>query len=184
MVRRNVGAIAKIPGAMFSTGRAGSTRVERTRLGVASIAAWPTRRWLAVVFVTALAALLIGIPTGIVPTSLYARMTPVTWWDYPVWALSAVLIGMTAATYFRVPDAAPAGPDRSKRSLVATLLAGFAVGCPICNKLVVGLIGVSGALNYWAPLQPLLGVLSLGLLSAGLAVRLRGAVACPTRAGG
>jgi len=57
-------------------------------------------------------------------------------------------------------------------------LSGFAVGCPICNKLVVALIGVSGALNYWAPLQPLLGLLSVGVLLVGLVVRLRGEVAC------
>ena len=32
-------------------------------------------------------------------TPLYTRMTPVTWWDYPVWALSAATIGLLAATY-------------------------------------------------------------------------------------
>lgn len=25
-----------------------------------------------------------GIPTGIVPTSLYTRTTPILWWNYPV----------------------------------------------------------------------------------------------------
>lgn len=168
---------------MFSSGRGLSRQAAWLRLGVASIAAWPRRRWLLAIVVTAIAALIIGIPTGVVRTSFYHRMTPVTWWDYPVWALGAVLVGLTAATYLRVPDAPPA-PDRGGRTLGATVLSGFAVGCPICNKLVVGLIGVSGALNYWAPIQPLLGVLSIGLLSAGLAVRLRGAVACPTPTSG
>ena len=106
-------------------------------------------------------------------------MTPVTWWNYPVWAISAVLVGLLAATYVRVASTRPASPDRSKRAFGAVLLSGFAVGCPICNKLVVALIGASGALNYWAPLQPILGVLSIGLLLAGLAVRMRGEVACP-----
>jgi len=45
--------------------------------------------------------------------------------------------------------------------------------------LVVALIGISGALNYWAPLQPLIGILSVGLLGAGLIVRLRGEIVCP-----
>jgi len=40
----------------------------------------------------------------------------------------------------------------------ASVLATFAIGCPICNKLVVALLGVSGALTCWAPLQPLIGV--------------------------
>lgn len=125
------------------------------------------------------AALLIGVPTGVISTSLYHRMTPVTWWDYPVWAASAVLVGLAAATYVRIAPSPPS-PERSGRTVGATLLSGFAVGCPICNKLVVGLIGVTGALNYWAPIQPLLGVFSVGLLSLGLAVRLRGVVVCST----
>ncbi|MGI8623041.1 MAG: hypothetical protein ACR2NB_06045 [Solirubrobacteraceae bacterium] len=148
------------------------------REAVASIWSWPRRRWVVALVAAGVAALAMGVPTGIVQTSLYTRMTPVTWWDYPVWAVSAVLVGLTAATYVRTGAAQPPGRDRSRRTLAATLLSTFAVGCPICNKLVVALIGVSGALSYWAPLQPILGVLSIGVLAAGLAVRLRGAIAC------
>jgi hypothetical protein len=39
----------------------------------------------------------------------------------------------------------------------------FAVGCPICNKPVVA-IGVRGALNYFAPVQPFLAAGSVALL--------------------
>lgn len=120
-----------------------------------------------------------GVPTGVIETSFYTRMTPVTWWDYPVWATSAVLLGLIAATYVRVPGLADGpAPDRSRQALGATILSTFAIGCPICNKLVVALIGVGGTLSYWAPLQPVLGMLSIGLLITGLVVRLRGAVAC------
>lgn len=119
-----------------------------------------------------------GIPTGIVDTALYRRMTPVTWWDYPIWMVSALLVGLTAATYVHVADRAPAAPDPAKRTIGATLLSTFAIGCPICNKLVVALVGVSGALSYWAPIQPLLGLTGVGLLSTGLAVRVRGALSC------
>jgi hypothetical protein len=127
----------------------------------------------------------IGVPTGLVRTSLYTRMTPATWWDYPLWVISALLVGLTAATYVRRGGVVGPAPRGAPRTLAATLLSAFAVGCPICNKLVVGLIGVSGALTYWAPLQPVLGALSIGLLLAGLAVRLRGQAACalPARRG-
>lgn len=146
---------------------------------LAPIALWSPRHWAVAALVAGVAALAMGVPTGIVPTSLYTRMTPVTWWDYPVWAGSAVLAGLIAATYLRAGGVPNAAPDRSRRTVGATLLATFAVGCPICNKLVVGLIGVSGALSYWAPLQPVLGVLSVALLLTGLTVRLRGGVSCP-----
>ena len=150
------------------------------RLGLTGLGEWPLRRWLVAIVAGIGAALVIGVPTGIVETSFYSRMTPVIWWDYPVWAASAVLVGLTAATYVRVSDrGGDQAADRSRRTLGATLLSTFAVGCPICNKLVVGVIGVSGALTYWAPLQPVLGVLSIVLLVTGLVVRLRGEVTCP-----
>ena len=149
---------------------------------MASLRRWPARRWIVAVLAATVAALAIGVPTGIVRTSFYTRMTPVTWWDYPVWVISAVLVGLTGATYVRLPGRDLAMPDRSRRTLGAALLSTFAVGCPICNKLVVALIGVSGALSYWVPLQPPLGVLSIELLLTGLVVRLRGQVACPSPA--
>lgn len=151
------------------------------RSALAALSAWPARRWVAAVLVAAATALVIGIPTGIVETSFYTRMTPVVWWNYPVWAVTAVLTGLIAATYVRSGGAAAGdAPDRSRRTLGAGVVSTFAVGCPVCNKLIVGLLGVSGAMSYWAPLQPVLGVLSIAVLAAGLVVRLRGAVACAT----
>lgn len=141
---------------------------------------WPRRRWVAALAAAVLVAVILGVPTGILHTTLYMRMTPVTWWDYPVWAASALLAGLTFATYLGPTREAPR-TDRARRSLVATVAAGLAVGCPICNKVVVMAIGVSGALSYWAPLQPILGIASVGLLLVGLLVRLRGEIACPVR---
>ncbi|OEU96295.1 hypothetical protein AN216_21610 [Streptomyces oceani] len=62
------------------------------------------------------------------------------------------------------------------------LLAYFAVGCPVCNKLVLLLLGTSGAMQVWAPVQPLIAVLSLALLTFATVRRLAGEVACPVRA--
>lgn len=60
-------------------------------------------------------------------------------------------------------------------------MSAFAVGCPICNKLVVAVLGVSGALNVWSPIQPLLGLASVTLLGLALIVRLRGERLCALR---
>lgn len=122
-------------------------------------------------------ALVIGIPTGIIETPWYTRMTPVLWWNYPVWAVSSVLTGALIATYVRQP-AALARPTQSGRTLLGSLLSLFAVGCPICNKLVVMALGVNGALNWFAPAQPVLAVGSLGLLGYALWSRRRAAIAC------
>jgi len=138
---------------------------------------WPRNRWLVGLFAAAASSLVMGIPTGVVPTPLYRRMTAVTWWDYPILAGSALLIGLVAATYVRAGRAQPRARGTSQ-TFLGGVLSAFAIGCPICNKLVVALIGASGALAYWAPLQPLLGVASVVLIAATLFVRLRGLVAC------
>lgn len=141
---------------------------------------WPASRWLIAALTSVAAGLAMGIPTGILATSWFSRMTPVTWWDYPFWAASSLLLGLTAATYLPVaPVEAPA--KRVGRTIGATLLSVTAVGCPICNKLVVALVGVSGALNYFGPIQPLLALVSLILLSVGLVIRMRWRPTCPIR---
>ncbi|GAA3974020.1 hypothetical protein GCM10023085_65620 [Actinomadura viridis] len=59
------------------------------------------------------------------------------------------------------------------------MLSLLAVGCPVCNKVVLVLLGTSGALTVWAPLQPWLGALSVGLLGVAAVRRLAGEIACP-----
>jgi hypothetical protein len=50
---------------------------------------------------------------------------------------------------------------------------------PVCNKLVVLLLGVSGALTVWALLQPVLGLASVALLGWALRTRLAAERSCP-----
>lgn len=125
-------------------------------------------------------ALVIGVPTGIIATPFYHRMTPVQWWNYPVWAVTVLLSGLILATYIRT--AATPGRRQQATSVGGGMLSLFAVGCPVCNKIVVALVGVSGALNLWAPIQPLLGIVSLALLGWALRKRLAGERACPLQA--
>jgi hypothetical protein len=54
-----------------------------------------------------------------------------------------------------------------------------ALAAALVTKLVVALLGVGGALTYFAPIQPVLGVLGVVLLALTLAVRLRRLAACP-----
>lgn len=115
-----------------------------------------------------LAALALAVPAAIIDNPLFTRMTPVEPEQYVFWVATSLLGGALVATYL-LPEL---------RQGIATvgvgsgLLGLFAVGCPICNKLVVSLIGVSGALNYFAPVQPLIGLAAVGLSAWALGIRL------------
>ena len=113
--------------------------------------------------------LLIGLPTAILPNPWFTRMTPTRPQDYLILGLTVLLAAGLGATY-----AAPAACSLHEGKLTAGgVLAFLAVGCPVCNKVVVLLLGTGGALAYFEPVQPLLAVTGLGLLGGGLALRLR-----------
>jgi hypothetical protein len=139
---------------------------------------WKKRRPLVAVMTGLGWLVLSGVPTDIIGTSLFTRMTPVEWWNYPVWLGSAVLVGLLAATYVTGSGAGCSSGSRGK-ALGGGLLSVFAIGCPICNKLVVMALGVSGALAYFTPIQPILGILSIGLLLYTLHMRLSTEQSCP-----
>lgn len=154
-----------------------------------ALAAWPRRSWVVAAVAAAATFLLIGLPTDVVPNPVFGRPVEVTWWAPWVLAVTAVLGGLVAATYVRPgapePPDAPGevppvdGLDRPGRLAgVAGVLGYFAVGCPVCNKLVVVALGTTGALQWFAPIQPILAVASVVALAVALRVRLRGQAAC------
>lgn len=122
-------------------------------------------------------ALAIAIPAAVLANPFFVRMTPVRPLDIVLLALTALLAGLLGATYARPGVAAPAG----SRGGVGGILALLAIGCPVCNKIVVALLGVSGALAYFEPIQPLLGVAGLILLFTAFRLRLRSLAACEVR---
>jgi hypothetical protein len=155
------------------------------------MASWSVRRWTTAVVAGLAIVLVIGVPTDVVPNPVFGRPVPVTWWSYPVLALTGVLGGLLIATYVREPrpagatgsDRADAGTDLdvdapSRTGGIAGLLSFFAVGCPVCNKIVLVALGATGARRWFEPLQPLLAVASIVLLAIALRARLRSADAC------
>jgi hypothetical protein len=152
---------------------------------------WTARRWLVAAAASVVVALLVGLPTDVIPNPVFGRPVPVTWWSYPVLVVTALLGGLLAATYVREPGTvtttttttatgSTADDERpARRGGVAGLLSFFAVGCPVCNKLVVIALGTVGARQWFEPIQPLLALVSIVLMAVALRTRLRFADACP-----
>ena len=106
---------------------------------------WSPRRWYAAILSGLGIGFLIALPTAVIPNPIFGRAIETTWWSYPTVVFSAILGG---------------------------LISFFAVGCPVCNKLVLLALGSSGAISWFAPIQPFLAVISLLFMLWALNVRL------------
>lgn len=144
-----------------------------------TFALWDARRWGVAVATAVAYVLVIGVPTAMIPTPIFGREIPPTSWSWPALLLSAVLAGLLAATYVASPVGSEDDLDRPTRTgLAGGMLTFFAVGCPVCNKLVLVALGTSGALNWFEPVQPLLQVAAIAALAWALRTRLRTESAC------
>lgn len=122
--------------------------------------------------------LVVGLPTDILPNPLFGREIPVRWWEYPVLAatvlLTAAWFGIRSARETgTAARAGGGGADRPGLVTAGVMTAWFAVACPVCNKIVLLLLGTTGALGVWAPLQPWLAAVSLLLLAGAVVYRWR-----------
>jgi hypothetical protein len=148
---------------------------------------WTVRQRLAAAGFSVAFALLIGIPTVLIPNPVFGRQVPVQLWSYPVWIASSILAGMLAATYLRpirsiaeTRVAHDTGDAPSRWGMAGSVLAWFAVGCPVCNKIALLALGYSGAITWFAPVQPFLAGAALVTTTGALLMRLRGQILCST----
>jgi hypothetical protein len=119
--------------------------------------------------------LLIGIPTDVIANPWFGRpSTPVRPQDYAFLAVTALLAGVLFASY-AIPRLQACSTAQGKSTL-GGLFSFLAIGCPTCNKVIVLLLGSSGALTWFQPVQPFLGLLSIGLLGVAVWVRWRPAL--------
>lgn len=142
---------------------------------VVALRSWTRKQWLFAVLGGLTTFLAIGLPTDLIGNPVFGRAIEPTPWAMPVLVVTSVLAGLLLGTYV---DARPF--DRAAKSgSVGGLLAYFAVGCPVCNKLVLLALGTTGAVNYFEPVQPYLAALGVVALAYALHKRLTTAGSCP-----
>jgi hypothetical protein len=116
-----------------------------------------TVRYIGAVAAGLLAVAVMAVPTDVINTPWFSREIPVRWWEYPTLAA----IGILTALWVGIGN-----PGRGGGTAVGGItLATFAIGCPVCNKVVLAAVGTTGALGLWAPLQPILAAISVALMA-------------------
>lgn len=142
-----------------------------------SLLTWSFKRWIVAVSVAVLTYFVIALPTAVVENPLFGREIGVTSWSVTVIVISSVLTGLLTATYVK-NDFSDENPRQLKIGGTGALLSYFAVGCPVCNKLALIALGYSGAIQYFAPIQPYLAVAGIALLAYSLRMRLNNEYSC------
>jgi hypothetical protein len=114
-------------------------------------------------------AAVVGISTDVISNPWFARKVPVQTFDWLVLIAISLLTGSLVVTFVL-----------SRTSLVGArtgvgsgVLGWFAVSCPLCNKIVLALLGTSGATTLFEPIQPVLGAIAVLLATGALAIRIR-----------
>ncbi len=155
-----------------------------------SLGSWPMRRWLAAILSAIAFSLVVAIPTDLLDTPFFSREVPPAWWAWPSLIVFSLLAGLLVASYVarpagiasatRLDDSAETSMDAPARGgWIGGVLTFFAVGCPVCNKLVLLTLGSAGAMRWFEPVQPVLQLGAVVLLLWALHRRLQGENQCP-----
>lgn len=143
---------------------------------------WPVKRWIAALGIAVATFLIIGLPTAVISNPVFGRAIGVTDWSLPVLLAISALSGLLFATYVRIDpsimDSSISEENSVKVGSIGGFLAYLAVGCPVCNKIVLIALGSTGAIQYFAPVQPYLGAAGLLLLIYALHKRLVNEAQC------
>jgi hypothetical protein len=142
-----------------------------------SLLTWSTKRWVVAISVGVLTYFVIALPTAVVENPIFGREIAVTSWSVTVIVISSILTGLLTATYVK-NDFSDENPRQLKIGSAGALLSFFAVGCPVCNKLALIALGYSGAIQYFAPIQPYLALAGIALLMYSLRMRLNNEYSC------
>jgi uncharacterized membrane protein len=141
---------------------------------------WSIRRWITVAVSAIVTGLVISIPTAVLENSVFGREIAVTNWSVPVIVITSVLSGLLFATYLK-NDSANTEDTSLKIGTAGAFFSFLAVGCPVCNKIALIALGYSGAMNYFAPVQPFLAFAGVAILAFALIMRLNGEVKCQVK---
>lgn len=142
-----------------------------------SLLSWSLKRWLVAIVVALTTYFVIALPTAVVKNPIFGREIETTSWSVTVILITSILSGLLTATYVK-NEFSDENPKQLRIGSAGALLSFFAVGCPVCNKLALVALGYSGAIQYFAPIQPYLAIAGVALLMFSLRMRLNNEFSC------
>ncbi len=104
----------------------------------------------------------LGTPTALVPNPFiqYTRMIEATVLDYFFLAATSIML----ATLISLKLYYNSGKQLGAKELVGGAAGFVAFSCPICNALLVALLGGATIMAFIEPLRPIFGVASMAIL--------------------
>ncbi|MEX2533261.1 MAG: hypothetical protein WD360_04805 [Nitriliruptoraceae bacterium] len=142
-----------------------------------ALLAFTPRRIAGATFASVVTFLLLGLTTAMIENPVFGRSIATPTWGFTALTLTSVLSGIILATYVATP-LPPDTETATRRFTAGGVLAFFAIGCPTCNKLVLIALGSSGAITWFAPIQPYLATAGIVLLGWVAITRLANDTSC------
>lgn len=109
-----------------------------------------------------------GMTTAVIVNPVFDRMSPVTTLDWAFLILTSLLGGVFVALHTHHASTRKVCTASAMGGVFGGIL-GF--GCATCNAIIVGILGVGGALAFVEPYRPLIGLVGIGLLSYAVAAK-------------
>lgn len=109
---------------------------------------------------------LFALPSAVIPNTFFIRMTPPTIYEWFVLITTAILGGTYIGLYYYKKQ-----QQNTKAACAVTggsFLGFLTYGCAFCNKILIFILGISGIMTYFLPIQPYLGGVGIILLSYGI----------------
>ncbi len=112
---------------------------------------------------SAILFVVMGIPTALVPNPFigYARMIEPTTLDYFFLTAVSVLLAVLVSLKLYFKSEKPLGA----KGIIGGIVGFLSFSCPVCNVLLVAVLGSATVLTFIEPLRPILGVVSVSVLS-------------------
>tara|TARA_B100002003_G_C14155899_1_gene556495 strand:+ start:3046 stop:3471 length:426 start_codon:yes stop_codon:yes gene_type:complete len=115
--------------------------------------------------------LLLGITTDIIPTIFYKRMIQTSKLDYVFLISTSIMLGgyLTMNLYGK----SKLGKKEDVVAMGGGITGLFAFGCPMCNAILITILGTGSIMFYYDYIRPLVGILSVCIIAFSMYFLLR-----------